>query len=317
MNVPAFPLGSALTREVNRQQLIDIQPQMESVERRLADMDRMGVDMQAVSAAPSQYYYSADAERGGAVSRVINDELAVLVSRHADRFVGIGTLPLQNAEMAVAELVRCVKELGFRGVEIGTHVNGEEISSPRLAPFWAKIEELDVVVFIHPTSATHPQRLGDHYLANLLGHPFESTLAISHLIFDGVLERHSGLKIVIAHGGGFLPAYPGRLDHGYGARRDVCEGLPHPPSTYLKRLYFDTMVFDPDQLRFLIEQYGADHIVLGTDYPYDMGEDDPLGLLARVAGLDNDARDAIGGGNAAALLKVAANSARARPPGSR
>ena len=304
MKMPAFPVGNPLTIEVNREQIASIRPHMESVEKRLADMDRMGVDMQAVSVAPYQYYYAADAEQGYLAARTINDDIAALVAAHPDRFVGIGTLPLQNADMAVAEMIRCVKELHLRGIEIGTHVNGEELSSPRLAPLWAKAEELDIVVFIHPSGATHPQRLQDHYLANLVGNPLESTLAVSHLIFGGVLERHGKLKIVVAHGGGFLGAYPARMDHGYHARRDVRDGLPHPPTHYLKKFYFDTMVFEADQLDWLIRKYGSDHVLLGTDYPYDMGEDDPRGLVGRVPGLDAAAVGAISGGNAARLLKI-------------
>jgi len=299
-----LPFGSEITREVNRQQMIDIRPHMESVERRLADMDKMGVDVQAVSSAPYQYYYNADPELGRASARQVNDDIAALVAMHPDRFVGLGTLPLQDAQMAVAELVRAVKELGLRGIEIGTNVNGEEISAPRLAPIWAKIEELDVVVFIHPSGVTHPQRLVDHYLANIVGNPMETTLALSHLIFDGVLERHAGLKIVAAHGGGFLGAYPARMDHGYHARRDVRENLPKPPTEYLKRIYFDTMVFDADQIAFLVHKYGADHVVLGTDYPYDMGCYEPLDLIGRVPGIDAATLDAIAGGNAAKLLKL-------------
>jgi aminocarboxymuconate-semialdehyde decarboxylase len=304
MNLPAFPVGSEITRQVNREQMASIRPHMESVEKRLADMDRMGVDIQAVSVAPYQYYYAAEAEQGREVARTINDDIAGLVDQHPDRFVGIGTLPLQDAEMAVVEMIRCVKELDLRGVEIGTHVNGEELSASRLAPVWAKAEELDIVVFIHPSGATHPQRLQEHYLANLVGNPLETTLAVSHLIFDGVLERHGKLKIVVAHGGGFLGAYPARMDHGYHARRDVSENLPKPPTHYLKKFYFDTMVFEADQLEWLIRKYGADHVMLGTDYPYDMGEDDPRGLIGRVAGLDEAAVSAISGGNAARLLKI-------------
>lgn len=304
MKVPAFPVGSAITREVNRQQMADIRPHMESVDKRLADMDRMGVDIQAVSVAPYQYYYAAEAEAARVAACTINDDIADLVGDHPDRFVGIGTLPLQNTEMAVTEMRRGVRDLGLRGIEIGTHVNGEELSSLRLAPIWALAEELDVIVFIHPSGATHPQRLGEHYLANLVGNPLESTLAVSHLIFEGVMERHSGLKVVVAHGGGFLAAYPGRMDHGYHARRDVSENLPKPPSEYLKRFYFDTMVFEPDQLDWLLRKYGSDHILLGTDYPFDMGEDDPRGLIGRVEGLDEAEIAAISGGNAARLLKL-------------
>ena len=294
--------GSELTREVNRQQLADLRPKMESLEERLTDMDRMGVDVQAISIAPYQMYYWAEPEIGREVSRLINDELAEAVAKHPDRLVGLGTAPLQDADAAVAELERCLRELGFRGLEVGTNVNGEELSSPRLEPFWSKVEELGAVVFVHSTGFTEPARFADHYFVNVIGHPLEGTLAAAHLIFDGVMERYPRLKIVMAHGGGYLPAYAARMDHAYHARRDVREGLPRPPGEYLRQFYFDTMVFEADQLGFLIEKYGTDHMLLGTDYPYDMGEVDPLGLVGGVAGLSEQETAAVAGGNAARLL---------------
>ncbi len=299
-----FALGNEHTREVNRKQMADIRPQMESVERRLADMDKMGVDVQAVSSAPYFFFYNAEPELGRQSAQLVNEDIAALCAKHPDRFVGLGTLPLQDTQMAIAELERCVKQLGLRGIELGTHVEGEELSSPRLAPLWAKLEELDVVIFMHPSGITHPQRLLDHYLSNILGNPLESMIAVSHLIFDGVLERHGKLKLVIAHGGGSRPAYAGRQDHGWRAREDVRAGVPKPPSEYLKRLYFDTMVFEADQLQFLIRKYGADHIVLGTDYPYDMGHYTPLDLIAKVEGLSAADAEAVSGGNAARLLRL-------------
>ena len=299
----ALSFGSELTKEVNRQQLKDIKPKMESLDERIADMNRMGVDIQAVSVSPYQYYYWAEAGIGRDVSKVINDDLADAVATHPDRFVALGTIPLQNTELAVVELERCVKELGFKGVEINSQVAGEELSAPRLEPFFAKAEELGALIFIHTAGFTHPDRFTEHYFINLIGHPVEATLAISHLIFDGVMERHPGLKIVVAHGGGYLPAYAGRMDHAYRARKDVREGLPNPPSEYLKRFYFDTMVFEPDQLDFLINKYGADHVLLGTDYPYDMAETDPVGHV-NGADLTDDQKAAIIGGNAAQLLNL-------------
>lgn len=300
----ALSFGSDLTKQVNQQQLIDIRPKMNSIDERLADMDKMGVDIQAVSVSPYQFYYWADAEVGRDVSRITNDDLANAIGPHPDRFVGLGTIPLQNTEMAVAELERCVKDLGFRGVEINSQVAGDELSAPRLEPFFAKAEELDILIFIHTAGFTHPDRFKEHYFINLIGHPLEATLAISHLIFDGVMERHPGLKICVAHGGGFLPAYSGRMDHAYHARKDVREGLPLAPTEYLKRMYFDTMVFEPDQLGYLIDKFGADHILMGTDYPYDMGEDDPNGLVARVPNLSEADKSAICGTTAASLLKI-------------
>ncbi|NQV54767.1 MAG: amidohydrolase, partial [Rhodospirillales bacterium] len=236
--------------------------------------------------------------------RLINNEIAECVATHPDRFVGLGSIPLPNTEMAVAELERCVGELGFRGVEINSQVTGDELSAPRLEPFFAKAEELDILIFIHTAGHTYTDRLTEHYFLNIIGHPIEATMAISHLIFDGVMDRHPGLKICVAHGGGYLPSYAGRMDHAYHARPDVRDGLPKPPSEYLKRFYFDTMVFEPDQLKYLIDKFGSDHILLGTDYPYDMGDEDPLGLIGRVAGLDEAAASAIAGGNAAKILKL-------------
>ncbi len=296
--------GNELTRAINEQQLIDVEPKMRSLDERLADMDAMGIDVQAISVPPYQYYYWAEPEVGREVSKLLNDDLAEVAAANAERFVALGTVPLQHTDMAVAELERCIAELGMRGVEISTSVNGAELSEPRLERFFAKAEELDVLIFIHPARFTHPDRLGDNYFINLIGHPIESTLAISQLIFGGVLERHPGLKVCVAHGGGYLPAYAGRMDHGYHARADCRGELPSPPSTYLKRLYFDTMVFDPDQIAYLAAKFGADHVLLGTDYPFDMGETDPIGLIDGVATLSEDDRTAIRGRNAARLLKL-------------
>ncbi len=196
-----------LTKDTNAKLLEFIKPKMMSVDVRLADMDAMGVDIQAISVPPFQYYYWADPEVGRDAARDMNDEMAEVASQHPDRFVALATIPMQNTKMAVAEMVRAINDLGMRGIEISTNINGDELSDPRLAPVFAKAEELDIVVFIHPEGFTQPNRMTQHYLINLVGHPLESTLAISALIFEGVLERHPGLKICVAHGGGFLPAY--------------------------------------------------------------------------------------------------------------
>lgn len=299
-----FQFGNELTKEVNRQQLIELRPKMESIEVRLSDMDAAGVDVQAVSLSPYQLFHWADGDLGVRAFRMINDELAETVAGHPDRFLGLGSIPLQDPSAAVHELRRCRDDLGFRGIEMATHIEGEELSSPRFEPFWETVEELEMLVFIHPTGFTDPSRFTDHYFFNTIGHPLEETICAGRLIFDGVMERHPGLKFVFSHGGGFLPAYAGRFDHAYHAREDVRAGLPKPPSEYLSMFYFDTMVFEADQLGFLIEKYGTDHILLGTDYPYDMGESDPLGLINKVSGLSPDDVDLIIGGNAARLLGI-------------
>lgn len=296
--------GNELTKEVNRRQLETIRPKMDDVDVRLADMDAMGVDIQALSVSPYHMFFWAEGDLGPRAFSTINDDLAELVASHPDRFVGLGAVPMQDAGAAVSELKRCSQDLGLRGVEVSTNIEGEELSSPRLAPFWEKAEELDMVVFIHPTGFTQPDRFKDHYFFNTVGHPLEETICVGRLIFDGIMERHPDLKVVIAHGGGYLPMYAGRFDHAYHAREDVRHGLPRPPSEYLAMFYFDTMVFAPDQLGFLVDKYGADHILLGTDYPYDMGEDDPRGLIGQVDAMSDEDRGLIEGGNAARLLGI-------------
>jgi len=296
--------GNQLTKDVNKVQLEYLRPKMESAEVRIADMDEMGVDIQALSVPPYQLFYWLDGDTGLAASRAINDDLAELVEAHPSRFVGLGAVPLQDPDAAITELKRCSSDLGFRGVEIATQIQGDELSNPRFEAFWETVEELEMVVFIHPTPFTHPERFTEHFFINMIGHPLEETLCAGRLIFDGVMERHPALKIVFAHGGGYLPAYAGRFDHAYHARSDVSHGLPKPPSEYLSLFYFDTMVFEADQLGFLINRYGSDHVLLGTDYPYDMGEDDPLGLINQVDGLSEEDRNLIAGGNAARLLGI-------------
>ncbi|MBT3765450.1 MAG: amidohydrolase [Rhodospirillaceae bacterium] len=300
----ALAFGSQITKETNQQQLKDLAPKFSDLNERLADMDAAGIDIQAVSVPPYQFCYWTDSETGREISRQSNELLIELQSKNPDRLCPLGTVPLQNTEMAVAELEYCVKELGMKGVAISTNVNGEELSSPRLDPFFAKAVELDVLIFVHPEGFTQPDRLTEHYFINLLGHPMETSIAISHLIFDGTLERHSGLKICFAHGGGFLPAYAGRMDHAFPLRPDCQTKISKLPGEYMQQLFFDTVVFEPDQLSHLINRYGSDHILLGTDFPYDMGETDPLGLVGKVDGLSEDDVASVCGLNAARLLKL-------------
>ena len=290
----------------NRANGVRTAEQGSSPERRIADMDLMGIDIQAISPAPRQTYYGADPELGRDVSRTINDFIAEICGRYPDRFVGLGTVPFQAPEFAVAELERCRHSLGFRGIEIMTHVAGTDLSDPKFRPIFQRCEELGTLLFMHPSGFTDGRRFADHYFSNVIGIPLESTIAVHHLIFGGVLDAYPGLKIVVAHGGGYLPAYSGRIDHGAAARPDCCEHLKQDPTAYLKRLHFDTMVFTHRQLEYLVRLYGAEHVLMGTDYPYDMGETDPIGFIERAPGLSDAERRAIFGGNAARLLGIAA-----------
>jgi aminocarboxymuconate-semialdehyde decarboxylase len=303
---PSVTFANALTREVNIKQIRDRGSKLSSIETRLKDMDRMGIDMQAVSPAPNQTYYWTDPELGVELSRMVNDRLAEIVASRPERFVALGTVPLQHVDLAVAELERCVKQLGLRGVEINPSVNGMDLTDPRLKleKFFARAQALDVIIFMHPIGFTQGERLVDHYFNNVIGNPMETTIAASHLIFDGVMQRHPKLKIVLPHAGGYLAHYWARMDHGHRARSDCRTVIKRPPSYYLAKMHFDTITFDPEMLRHMIDKYGPAHVLLGTDYPYDMGEEDPLGLIGSVRGLKRADRAMIEGGNAARLLKI-------------
>ena len=303
---PSVKFASQLTREVNVKQMQDRAPKLSTIEVRIADMDRMGIDIQAVCPAPQQTYYWTEPGLGLEVSRMINDRLAQIVATWPDRFVALGTVPLQNVGLAVAELERCVKQLRLRGVEINPNVAGRELTDPslNLDRFFAKARELDIVIFMHPIGFTQGERLMDHYLNNLIGNPLDTTVGTSHLIFGGVMERHPGLKIVLPHAGGFLGHYWARMDHGWRARPDCRTIIKKAPTTYLKKFYFDTITFDPEMLRNLIDKFGAAQVLLGTDYPFDMGEEDPVGLINSVPRLPSAEKERIMGGNAVRLLKI-------------
>jgi aminocarboxymuconate-semialdehyde decarboxylase len=292
---------SDASEEVNREQFRRIGRTLNVIDERLAEMDRLGVDVQAISPVPPQMYYTLEPELGRQASRIVNDGIAEAVARHPTRFVGMGTVPLQAPQLAVQELKRCVGELGLRGIEISSHVAGRELAEPEFRPFFAAAEEMDVLLFLHPLGFTHGQRLSEHYFNNLIGNPLEASIAVGHLIFGGVLDQHPGLKLCVAHGGGYLPAYWGRMDHAWRARSDCRQFISKPPSHYLRQLYLDTLVFDRAQLRFLLETFGPDHLLMGTDYPFDMSEPDPVGFHAD---LDARVRDKILGANAARLLKL-------------
>jgi aminocarboxymuconate-semialdehyde decarboxylase len=300
---PLLNFANAETAAVNRKQQETIYGKLTDVATRLKDMDKAGIDIQAISPAPGQYYYWAPPDLARQSARLINERIAEIVAEHPDRFVGLGMVPLQAPELAVAELEYAVRKLGLRGVEINTNVAGEELSADRFRPFFAKAQELDVLIFLHPSGFTEGRRLAQHYFINVIGNPLDSTVAVSHLIFGGVLDSYPRLKLCVAHGGGYLAAYSGRIDHAHQARSDCRLLIKRKPTSYLKRLYFDTIVFTHHQLEYLTALYGSDHILLGTDYPYDMALPNAVRFVDSAALAAAD-RAAILGGNAARLLKI-------------
>ena len=294
------------TLEYNEEQFRLLAEKLVDPTERLRDMDSMGIDVQAISVAPPQYYYWADPELGLRLSMMQNDHLAELVEGNPDRFVALGTVPLQDTAAAVGELERCVNELGFRGVEICTSVNSIDLDDPRFRRFFARASELGVVVLLHPEGfAEANARLAPYYLSNVIGNPLDTTVAASKIIHGGVLEEYPDLRLCLSHGGGFLPFYSSRMDHSYEFRPEGRKRISKPPSHYLKMMYFDCLVFDAAHLGFLVSQVGVDHVVVGTDYPFDMGHYDPLGQIDSVATLTDEERAMIKGGNAMRLLGLA------------
>jgi predicted TIM-barrel fold metal-dependent hydrolase len=286
----------------NQAQIRRVWPQLTDVGRRLADLDAIGVDAQIVGPMPMHRYW-AEPELAVKLTTVINEAVAAHCADGRGRLHGLGTLPLQHPAIAVRELERAVGELGLKGVSVSTNVDGRELADPRFDPVWAAAADLGAVVFIHPWGCSLGPRLGAHFLGNTFGQPAETALALSHLIFGGVLDRHPGLRLLAAHGGGFLPTYIGRSDHAWAERPDA-RGCAHPPSAYLRRIWYDALVYSPQALRHLVEVVGSDKVMLGTDYPFDMGVTDPVERAA-AAGLPAADLTAILSGNAATLFGIA------------
>jgi len=301
--IPLAHFANAETKALSQKQEEDVRARITSYDERLADLDAMGIDLQLVMPPPNQCYYTVALDIAVKAGRMVNDGLAEYVARKADRFVALGTVPLIDGTEAARELERCMT-LGMKGAEILTNVAGRELSEPDYAPFWQKAEALGALVVIHPNGFTDARRLKRFYFNNVIGNPLETTIALHYLIFDGVLERYPKLKILAVHGGGYLPAYHGRIDHAWGARSDAHGELPQPPTSYLKKIYFDSVVFTPHQLAELVRLYGPDRILMGTDYPFDMAEYDPVAHVASVDGLDAATVAAIAGGNARKLLRI-------------
>ena len=274
-------------------------PKLTDATVRLTAMDAQGVDIQLVSPSPSHYHYWAEPQLAETVCRLANEGTAAHCAKAPDRLHGLGLVPLQHPDLAVGLLDHALDQ-GLRGVEISSHAPGHELSDPAYEPFWSRAEETGALVFLHPFGCSLDERLDQWYLSNTVGQPTENAVALSHLIFSGVLDRHPGLKLIAAHGGGYLPTHIGRSDHAWRARPDA-RGCEREPGSYLKQLYFDSLVHDPQVLRELLRAVGPQRVLLGSDFPFDMGTDDPLGAL-RAADLPDTDFHSVRGKNAAALL---------------
>jgi aminocarboxymuconate-semialdehyde decarboxylase len=274
---------------------------------RLREMDREGIDIQAVSI--NAFWYSADQALAERIINLQNEKLAGMVAAHPDRFVAFASVALQFPKLAAQQLEEGMKRWGMRGAAIGGSVEGEELSLPKYDPFWAKAEELQALVFMHPQDSAKATGItnrvkGNGVLNNVIGNPLETTIFLSHLIMEGVLDRFPNLKVCAAHGGGFLPSYADRTDHGCLTFPDRCtKTLKKHPTEYLRQIYFDVLVFTPEAVRHLVAMTGVSQLGLGTDYPYPW-ETNPVDHFLATPGLNDSDRIAILGGNMCKLLKI-------------
>jgi len=290
----------------NKVMIPSIGAQLSEPAARIEYMDAMGVDIQGLATFVSEYFYWTPAKLGAELSRMQNDKLAAACADYPDRYSLFGaTVPLQDVDMAIAEMDRAVDDLGAKGLQIGGTVDGHNLDEARFRPFWQAVAAKGIPVILHPNGYPESDRFGEYFLTNCIGNPLETMVASTRMIFSGLFEELPDLKLILLHGGGYQPFYTARADHTWEVRPETRVSIPdHPPSYYMKKLYYDTMVFQPQYLKILIDIVGSDRVMLGTDYPFDMGETDPNGLIGAVEGITEDQKTAMRGGNAAALFGI-------------
>ena len=276
--------------------------QFEDAQARLADMDAQGIDLQVLSVPPTEYFYWLPEVEALRACRLQHEHFAEVVAAHPGRFAAIANLPLGHPRLAV-EMLREARDLGMGGFELSADVVGVDLDDPRYDQVWEAAAELEMTAVMHPQGFTHGERFTDYYLVNVMCMPLASTLATTRMILGGVWQRHPDFRMVVVHGGGYLPFYIARTDHAFRHRPELRLHIDREPSEYLRLLHFDTNVFDPAMVRQLVDEYGADRVLLGTDYPFDMGTVDPLAFLESVGLSETEARLVLGG-NAERLLAL-------------
>lgn len=271
---------------------------------RLKELDALGIDMQVITSGAGAGCYWADGKTGLEMAARNNDTVAETVAKYPDRFVGVGTVPMQDPALAVKELRRCIKSLDLRGIIIGSIVEGSELGDKKFWKIWKELEALNVPCYIHPDGFTHPQRLGKYYMWNTIAQPLEEALAMSSFIYEGVMEKFPKLKILICHGGGYLPFYNGRADIGYISRPETRGKATRKPSDYFKRFYYDTVFYDDMMLEILVNRIGDGKIMMGTDYPHFCRDWNGVEFIAKAKKLSASAKEKILYKNAAKLFGI-------------
>ena len=285
---------------------LETMPGLVDVGGRLRFMDEAGVDVQVVSVTPGNFCYEAPPEAGAVIAAVQNDAIADMVGDHPERFVGCATVPLQDPGAAVEELNRCVRDLGFTSVEIGSNVAGRNLDSPELVPFYSEAERLGAPIVVHPINNAGADRMGRYYLGNIVGNPLDTTIAIGSVVFGGVLEKFKKLTFCWVHGGGFWPYQIGRFDHGYEVRPEPKANIPKPPSEYASRMYYDTITHSEAALGYLVSLMGVGNVLYGTDFPWDMGDYDTIPMIKGMRGIKARDKAGILGETSARLFNVTA-----------
>ncbi len=287
--------------EINRQKGVEWDRKMRDFDENVADLKAGDMDVGVLQPTQTMFFYWAERSAAAELTRMVNEYTAQGVRQHPEHLIGLATVPLQDVDLAIKELTYGVQKLGLKGVVIGSNVNGQGFDEEQFRPFFEKVEELDVPIFVHPNSPAGIERVRNYYLANFLAYPLESTIMAAQLVFGGVLDRYPNLKICLSHAGGVLPFLLGRLEHGQSVRPEAQEHCKHPFHHYLKNFYVDTITFRDDTLGFVLEIMPEGHVFMGTDYPYDMADTDPVNSV-KSAVKDENVLSKILGENLSVLM---------------
>jgi aminocarboxymuconate-semialdehyde decarboxylase len=301
-SISIYPPGiQKETEEINRRKSTDWNRKLGAFDENIADLKAAGMDRAVLQPTQTMFFYWAEPSAGAELARMVNEYTATGVRRHPQEFVGLATVPLQDVERAVQELSYATRELGLKGVVVGSNVNGHGFDEEQFWPFFEKIQELDIPIFIHPNDPAGTERVRRYYIINFLAYPLESTITAAQLVFGGILDRYPKLKICLSHAGGVLPFLLGRLEHGQSVRPEAQASCKNPFHHYLKNFYVDSITHWPETLRFVLNIMPKGHVFMGTDYPYDMADNHPVSSV-RAAVSEKEIQEEIFGKNLNAIV---------------